>query len=214
MRFSPARFNRHLANIGQQVVWRRAYACACVNPASGAADPKHALCSGKGRIWADPVATVIGISKQEATPEMVAAGIFESGDMTATVPSSSPMWASAGRFDRIRLLNSTDVFSQPYTRGAANERIIFAVERIERCFWLHPTTRQIVEGGIPVFDQDGNLSWPGGVGEPPPAATYSLTGTRFDEYYILDSLPSDRNEHSGAPLPKRINLRRFDLFNR
>ena len=214
MRFSPARFDRHLANMGQQVLWRRAYACACVNPTSGAPDPKHALCGGKGRIWVEPVQTVIGVTQQEVTPEMIAAGVWESGDMVATVPQASPMWASAGRFDRLTLLNSTDVFSQPYTRGAPNARIIFAVASIERCFWLHPQTRLIVEGGLPVVDANGFLSWPGGVGEPPPATTYSLTGQRFDEYYILDHLPSDRNEHSGARLPKKINLRKFDLFNR
>lgn len=214
MRFSPSRFDRHLANIGQRIAWRRSYACACVSPTSGAPDPKHQLCSGKGRIWADPIETVCGISKQEVTPEMIAAGMYESGDMTMTIPQASPMWGGAGRFDRVKLLNSTDVFSQPYTRGAPNERIIFAVQSIERCFWLHPVTRQIVEGGIPVVDADGHMSWPGGAGEPPPETTYSLTGQRFDEYYILDSLPSDRNEHSGARLPKRAQMRKFDLFNR
>lgn len=213
MRFSPSRFNRHLANIGQRVAWRRSYACACLNLQTGNPDPKHALCGGKGRLWVEPVETVIGVTRQEVKPEMIAAGIYESGDMTATVPAASPMWAGAGQFDRILLLNSTDVFSQPYTRGAPNERLLFTPASIDRCFWLHRTTREIVEGGVPVCDATGNLSWPNG-GEPPPGTTYSLTGQRFDEYYILDSLPSDRNEHSGYPLPKRLQLRKFDLFNR
>ena len=214
MRFSPARFNRHIANMGQQIAWRRSYACACVNPSSGAPDPKHALCGGKGRLWNDPVETVCGVSRQEVTPELIAAGLFDSGDLQLTIPQNSPMWASAGRFDRVVLLNSTDVFSQPFTRGAPNEKIIFAIEKIDRCFWLHPTTRLVVEGGIPVVAANGSLSWPSGVGEPPPGTTYSLTGTRYNEYYCLDSLPSDRNEHSGAPLPKRLTMRKWDLFGR
>lgn len=213
MQLNPSRFNRHIFNLGQAVSWRRSYACACVNPASGSADPKHQLCGGKGRIWTDPVDTVVGVAQQVVTPEMAALGIWDSGDMTMTVPSDSPMWDSAGKFDRVLLKNSTDVFSQPFTRGAPNEKVIFTIEKIERCFWLHPTTRQIVEGGIPVVSSAGVLSWPNG-GEPPPGTTYSLTGTKFDEYYIIDSLPSDRNEHRGKHLPKKVSLRKFDLFGR
>ena len=212
MRFNPARFNRHLANIGQQILWRRSYACACVNPASGAPDPKHALCSGKGRLWDDPVQSVVGVSRQVVTPEMVAAGVFDSGDMTMTIPENSPAW-SAGRFDRVVLLNSTDPFSMPFTRGAPSERMLFTPATIDRCFWLHPTTRQVVEGGLPVVSAAGLPSWPNG-GEPPPGFTYSLTGTRFDEYYVFDQMPSDRNEHSGMRLPKRVQLSRWDLFGR
>ena len=214
MRLRPERFNRHLANMGQRLMWRRSYACACVNPASGAPDPKHALCAGKGRIWDTGIETVCGVTKQEVTPQMADLGIFDKGDMVLTVPSSSPMWEMSGRYDRILLLNSTDVFSQPLTRGAANERLLFTVEKVSRCFWLNPTTRLIVEGGLPVIDADGRPSWPGGVGEPPPGTTYSLTGTKFDEYFIIDSLPSNRNEHLGAPLPKRVSMRKWDLFGR
>lgn len=214
MRFNPARFNRHINNIGQDLIWRRSYACACVNPTSGAPDPKHALCAGKGRIWVTPVETRCGISSQEVTPELIAAGLFDSGDMTMTIPADSPMWRDAGRFDRVTLLNSTEVFSQPMTRGGPTEKLVFAVKEVDRCFWLHQTTRQIVEGKAPVIDADGRPSWPGGVGEPPPATSYSLTGQKFDEYFIFDKMPSDRNMHAGMALPKRVILRRFDLFGR
>lgn len=214
MRFNAAWFDQHLKNIGQKTLWKRSYACACVNPSSGAPDPKHQLCAGKGRIWVEGVESVCGVSKQDVAPELIAAGLFDSGDLQLTIPASSPAWELAGRFDRVVLLNSTDIFSQPFTRGAPNERIIFSVEKVQRCFWLHPTTRQIVEGGIPVVAANGTLSWPGGVGEPPPGTTYSLTGTKFDEYYVLDNLPSDRNEHSGMRLPKRVVMRKFDLFGR
>jgi hypothetical protein len=59
----------------------------------------------------------------------------------------------------------------------------------------------------------GNLSWPNG-GGPPIGVTYSLTGTKFDEYFIFLNLPSDRNEHEGARLPKKVTLRKWDLFGR
>lgn len=213
VRFNPTAFNRHLRNIGQRLEWRRAFACACVNPDSGAADPKHQACAGKGWLWAKPVATVCGVSQQKISPELIAAGLFENGDLTLTIPADSPMWSGAGRFDRVRLLNATSVFSQPLKRGHVSERLLFAVQSITRCFWLNPATREIVDGGIPLVSDDGTLSWPNG-GEPLPGTPYSLTGTKYEEYFVLDNLPSNRNEHSGMALPKRLQLRKWDMFGR
>lgn len=213
MRFNAQRFNRFIANVGQEVRWRRSFACPCANPISGAPDPKHGLCSGKGILWAEPVDTVCGVTSQEITPELVAAGLFDSGDMTMTVPADSPMWQDAGRFDRVVLLNSTDVFTKNLQRGAPGEQLLYTVSRLSRCFWLHPQTKAVVEGKLPVVSADGRLSWPDG-GEPPPGFVYSLTGERFDEYFVFDKMPSDRNEHRGMPLPKRLQLRKWDLFGR
>lgn len=213
MRFNPGAFDRFLAGIGQQVEWRRSYACACVIPTSGAPDPKHALCSGKGRLWDPPVPTVTGVASQSVTAEWMQSGQYETGDMVLSIPQASPLW-NAGQFDRVLMLNSTDVFSMPLTRGAPNERLLLKVQSIDRCFWLHPTTRLVVEGGIPVVDADGNLSWPGGVGEPPPGMLYSLTGQKFDEYFIFGQYPSDRNQHSGMRLPRKLVARKWDLFGR
>lgn len=214
MRFNSAAFDRHLNNIGQTVLWRRAYACACVNPASGAPDPKHALCMGKGRLWDPPVETVTGIARQETLAEWAQSGLWESGDMVLSIPQASALW-DAGPFDRVTVLNSTDVFSQPMTHGAPNERLIFPVAAVTRCFWLNPANRsEVVEGGVPVIDADGRPSWPGGVGEPPPGMVYSLTGTKYSEYYVFSQFPSDRNQHQGMRLPKRVVVRKFDLFSR
>lgn len=214
MKFNPARFDSFLTGIGQEVKWRRSYACACVSLDSGAPDPKHSLCQGKGRVWDAPIKTVTGIASQNVQLEWQNSGLYESGDMVLSIPQSSPLW-DAGQYDRILLLNSTDVFSQPFTRGAPNERLLFTPARFTRCFWLHPQNQnQIVEGGLPVVDGSGHLSWPGGVGEPPPGTKYSLTGEKFDEYFVFLSLPSDRNEHSGMRLPKRVTARKWDLFGR
>lgn len=214
MRFNPRAFDRFIANIGQEVLWRRAYACACLNPHSGAPDPKHQLCLGKGRLWDEPVETVIGIASQDVSSELIAAGLWESGDMVMTIPQESPVWEFGGQFDRVVLRNSTDMFSQPMTRGSPSERLIFPVAAVSRVFWLHPQTRNLVEGAVPTIGSDGRPTWPGGVGEPPPGTTYSISGEKFSEYYIYGQYPSDRNEHSGMRLPKRVTLRKFDLFGR
>lgn len=213
MRFNPAAFDRHLNNIGQQLAWRRSYACACVNPASGAPDPKHALCAGKGRIWDGPINTVAGVARQETNMEWVKAGLWEDGDMTLSIPQNSPMW-EAGQFDRITMLNATDTFSQPMTRGAPTEKFLFTPIKIDRVFWLHPQTRVPVDGDKPAVGADGVPRWGVGAVEPPPGVTYSVTGTRYDEYFVYKSLASDRNQHSGMRLPKRLVARKFDLFGR
>lgn len=213
MQFNAGAFDSFLAGIGQRVTWRRSYSCACTSPTSGAADPKHALCSGKGRLWEAPIETVTGVAKQDTVAEWMQSGLYENGDMVLSIPQASPLY-DAGQFDRVMMLNSTDVFSQPMTRGAVNERMLFVPASITRCFWLNPADKnQIVEGGIPVVSDTGHLSWPNG-GEPPPAMVYSLTGTKYDEYFVFAQLPSDRNQHSGMRLPKRVIARRWDLFGR
>ncbi len=213
MRFNPDKFDRHLENIGQNVQWRRSYSCICLNPDSGAPNPRHARCGGKGRIWADPIDTKIGISRQDTNDNLAALGHWDSGDMLASIPRSSVMWAGSGMFDRVTMKNSTDIFSQPMQHGSPMERLIFAVKSISRVFW-EDSSEQLVEGAIPVVADDGTLSWPGGIGEPPPASKYAITGEKYSEYYVYGHFPSDRNEHAGMELPKRCTLRKFDLFNR
>lgn len=212
MQFNPAAFDTFLTGMGQDVLWRRSYACACVNPASGQPDPKHALCSGKGRLWDEPVATVTGVAGQKVQIQWAQMGMWEAGDLVLSIPQVSPLW-EAGAFDRVTALNATDVFSQPLVRGAPAERLQFQPASVTRCFWLHPSTRQVVDGGLPVIGADWRPSWPNG-GEPPPGATYSLTGTKFGEYFIWGELPSDRNQHRGMRLPRRVVARKFDLFGR
>lgn len=212
MRFNPGAFDDFLTGIGQRVLWRRSYACVCVNPASGQPDPKHALCGGKGRIWDDPVETVTGIASQKVQIQWAQLGMWEAGDMVLSIPQISPLW-DAGQFDRVTALDSTDAFSQPLVRGTASERLIFPVASTTRCFWQDKATGRIVDGGLPQVGADGRLSWPSG-GEPLPGTTYSLSGTKFSEYYVWGELPSDRNQHSGMRLPRRVVVRKFDLFSR
>ncbi|MNP11945.1 hypothetical protein D3C76_1041580 [compost metagenome] len=211
MRFNPTAFNRHLANMGQEVKWHPAYGCACTNPNSGAPDPKCKICLGKGRLWEAARATVVGLCNQKTQAEWAKSGMWESGDLVVSIPADSPLW-NAGQFDRVTALNARDRFSQPMQRGAPTERLLFVPESIERVFWRHPQTGLLVEGGIPTVAADGRLAW--AAGEPPPGTTYSLTGWKFSEYFVFGDYPANRNMHSGMKLPKRVVLRRWDLMGR
>lgn len=210
MRLNPAAFNRHVKHMGQRVLWRRAYSCPCTNEFSGASLPDCPQCHGKGHIWVSPgVESVVGVTAQQVNPQWQDFGNFEQGDMVMTIPSNSPLY-DIGRFDQAILLNSTDRFSRIYTRGV-NDKLDVPTKRIDRVFWLD-TDRNIVEGGLPEFSDDGVLTW--STGEPPAGMQYSLVGERYTTYFVWGQLPSDRQEHQGAQLPKRVSLRRFDLFGR
>lgn len=212
MRFSPQRYNRFLNNIGQDVEWRRAWSCSCVNPSSGSPDAKCRLCVGKGYIWDPAVKTRVGIASQDLQTKWAKMGRWEAGDMVLVVPECSVLW-DAGKFDRVTQLNSTDRFSLALVHGSPAEKLQFVTVDVDRCFWRDPATHTLIEGGIPEI-VNGVPTWPGGVGEPPAGLGYSLTGTRRSEYFVYDTLPSDRNQHAGARLPKQVVMRRFDLFGR
>lgn len=211
MRLNPAAFNAWLDNIGQQFKWRKAFKCPCVNQFSGAATPGCPACGGKGVLW-DPAADAkAGMAGQKVQQRWQQMGQWEDGDAVVTIPENSAMY-EMGKYDRVVMLNSTDYFSLALTRGDAQERIHEPVEKVTRVFWLD-AQKAIVNGAIPAVNADGTLVWPGS-GAPPLGTQYSITGTRFSEYFCWGNFPSDRNEHSGARLPKRVVLRRFDLFGR
>jgi hypothetical protein len=210
MRLNPGHFNRFLNNIGQQFVWRRAYACSCATPESGAPSTKCPLCLGKGHIWVNPVQASAAAAGQKTQVAWAQMGLYEKGDMVMTVPENSPLW-DAGQFDRVTMLNATDRFSQPLKRGAPTEKLMFTVKQIDRVFWIGPD-QTLVEGGIPTVDANGRPTWK--TGEPPPGMSYSISGTRLSEYFIYQDLPRNRNMHDGARLPKLTVLRRWDLLGR
>lgn len=213
MRLNPAAFNAWLANIGQQFLWRKSFRCPCVNPHSGAPKPGCPVCFGKGSIWNPAVPAVAGMAGQKIQQRWQQMGQWQDGDAVVTIPENSPMY-EAGKYDRMLMLNSTDYFSFVLTRGDAQERVHEPVEKVTRLFWLNQQGNAIVEGTVfPTVNADGTLTWPVS-GGPPLGTQYTITGTRFSEYFVWDQYPSDRNEHSGARLPKRVVLRRFDLFGR
>jgi hypothetical protein len=213
MQFNADWFDRHIEGMGQDVLWRRSYSCTCLDPESGSPKHNHARCGGKGKIWDAPKPSRVGVPKQDTNLKMAGMGNWEEGDMVITIPRTSCMWEFAGQNDRVVMLNSTDVFSQPMKRGHISERLIFPVESINRVFWEN-TSGTIVEGGIPAVSNDGHLTWAGGIGEPPVGTVYSLSGQKYSEYYVYGHFPSDRNEHAGMQLPKRCVLKKLDLLNR
>lgn len=209
-RLQPKKFNAWLNNIGQVFAWQHSAACPCYQEHSGAPDPNCGLCGGRGRIWDAAVEGKSGIAGQKIQRQWAEFGQWEAGDVVLTIPSDSPLYAM-GEFDRAVMVNSSQPFSVNRRRGQ-HDKLTFPVVQIDRVFWKSPDD-EIVEGGIPVVAADGSLSWPEG-GEPPAGMQFSITGRRRPEYFCFGEFPQDRAHHSGADLPRRVVLRRWDLFGR
>ena len=208
MRLSPRRFNRLLNHMGQEFAWRKAYACPCVNPHSGAATHNCPHCAGKGRLWAGAVTGKAGIVGRDQMKNFAVFGMWDAGDIMLSIPSDSPLYG-IGQFDRVVAVNRSEPFSMNLVRGQ-NDLIRFKPLEIERVFWL--ANNQIVDADPVSLLPDGRLLW--GAVAPPMGVAYSVTGRRVPEYFCYQELPADRPMHFGEPLPRRVTMRRFDLFGR
>jgi hypothetical protein len=210
MRLNPAAFNRHIANMGQNFLYRKSFHCPCINLRSGQATPGCPQCGGKGRLWIGAVPALAGVASASVQQQWAAFGMWQDGDAVLSIGSDSPMYEMA-QYDRVTMLNNTNYFSLVLVRGAPTDRIYQPVQTITRVFWLD-ANKQVVEGGIPTVAADGTLTWV--TGAPPAGTQYSITGTAYSEYFCYGGFPASRMEHQGARLPKRVVLRRFDLYGR
>lgn len=209
MRLNPAAFNAHLAHIGQRYLWRKSYACPCISPHSGAAKTSCLQCGGRGRLWDAAISGVAGMAGGKLQRQWAQFGAYENGDVVVTIGSDTPLYGMA-QFDRMVALDATDGFSLVLTRGQG-DRLPGPITKVSRVFWLDGS-QAIVEGGIPTVSSTGALTWASG--EPPAGTQFTICGERRVEYFCFGEFPGDRNEHSGAPLPRRVVLRKFDLYSR
>ena len=128
-----------------------------------------------------------------------------------SIPHTSPLY-KLGPFDRLLARQRTEPFSLNVVRGV-NDALRIPAESISRVFWVDGQS-QARECDAPAIGAGGELSWPAGAVAPPVGVTYSITGRAFQEFFVYLDLPADRPMHHGAPLPRRVVLRRFDLLGR
>lgn len=212
MQLSPGRFNGLLRSMGQDVLWRGASMCPCRNPISGAAAQGCPVCDGRGWSWGAGAPAWAGVTGQRVNKEWAAYGQWQSGDQVLSIGSDSPLYAVAEN-DRIIMVNSSVPFNSIVKPGVT--RLPWTVvASIASVHWLTPDGTASVQGGLPLVDASGNLSWPLGRLAPPPTAQYVVAGRAKPEFFIFREYPQDRAHHAGAPLPRRVVARRWDLFGR
>lgn len=210
MDLSVDAFNGLLGQM-QSFAWRAAFACPCVDINSGDAKQGCPVCNGKGRIWNAEVGGPAGMQNMSNQKGFAMFGTWAPGDALFTIGSDSPLYAMK-QYDRVRCINSQTTFSLVVVPGA-NDKLLGTISAVSRVFWLNTDGTAVIEGAIPVVGTDGSLSWPDG-GGPPSDTPYSVAGSRYDEYYVFQQLPANRNDSNGELLPQKLQLRRFDLFNR
>lgn len=205
---APTAFNRVLSGVlGQPIGWRKASSCPCVSPSSGAASPTCPICSGKGVFWEAEVEGVAGLSGQSQSKAMAQFGEWEPGDSLLTIPSSAPFY-QAGRFDRFRAINSTERFSVVVDPDGSN-RLQGAIVSLESVKWVSGGV--LVSGDLPTVDATGAMTFASN--GPPADKPFVVAGVRYVEFYAYLNLPVNRNVGT-LGLPRKLPLRRFDLFGR
>lgn len=212
MQLNPAAFAAHLEGLAEPFLFRKSYACPCLNPASGSPKANCPRCFGKGLLWTAPKEVTAAVASSNVQLAWARMGNYQTGDLVVSIPNTSGLYYIAMN-DRVTALTSTDQRSTVLVRGAPNERLVGAVKSVHRVFWLDANSLD-VEGGIPVVDAvTGRLAWPAG-GEPPAGKPYSIDYVRYAEYFCLSSFSNDRAKHGGLPLPRKMVLRFFDLLGR
>lgn len=198
-----------LGQIGETFSWRRAFACPCVSRNSGQPNSACVHCAGKGRLWGGAVAGEAGTVSRSKMRDLAPFGMFDQDDIMLSIPSNSPLY-EMGQYDRIAALNKSEPFSQNVVRGL-NDVLRFDVLSVDRVFYYNAQDVQ-TEIALPTVNADGTIVWE--VESPPAGVTYSITGRRIPEYYCYMEIPTDRPMQFGDRLPRRVTLRRFDLYGR
>lgn len=208
MLLNPDHFNAFLEKMGQWVRWRPAVTCPCRSESSGAADINCPVCEGRGYTWLDPITASVALTGQRVQQAWAKFGLWESGDVVVSIPSDSSCYGM-GEFDRVLFTDSSEPFSASFVRGS-ERRILLDMASIDEAY--------IIENGalVPVIVPsltDEGFSWDDGEG-PAVGQQYSIKGRRRPEYFLYQDFPQDRAHHHGADLPRKVVLRRFDLFGR
>lgn len=206
MRLVPDHFNALIGRAGQRVSWRPSRSCACRDPYSGSPDPSCEVCGGLGRVWDADVASVAAPSGVKVQRQWADFGMWMAGDVVVTLPGDQPVYAIA-EGDRLALLDSTEPFSQVIPVGG---RMAGLVASLARCTYLLAGVE--ADAVLPTLDANGALTWPGNDG--PGAVQVVLAGRRHPEYFAFSDFSQDRAHQMGDPLPRRVVLRRFDLWGR
>lgn len=159
-------------------------------------------------MWDEEVIGRAAITNLNAKKGAADFGVWEPGDALLSIGSDCPFY-EVGRFDRFRSLKSMQRFTDNLRRGFS-DKLSGTIERIDRVFW-QDANKDIVEGSIPTVGASGELTWDDG--GPPEGVTFSIAGVRWDEWFAYLDLPQNRTIH-GADLPRRLPVRKFDLFGR
>lgn len=201
----PGAFNSMINDMGQNVLWRQAFDCPCRDVRSGAPDPDCPSCRGVGIIWATGVSARVAIAGQKIQQQWAQMGMYESGDQVTTIPTDSAVFAM-GQNDRLTMVHSSVPFSVVVPPDHVFSEPVIAVVRA-----MVITNGAAVTIDSPVIGANGVMVWEDGA---PDVPFVSITGRAKPEYFAFQDYPQERAHFGGTLFPRRVVLRKFDLFGR
>lgn len=211
--FNLSRLNTMLHQMGQTVQWLPANACPCRAAHSGAADPSCPVCLGKGWVWDGVITTSVGLTGQQIQRRWAEMGMYEAGDVVVSIPGDATIQA-IGEFDRVQFVQS----SEPFSMVIHPDRVLplpFTLIALDRATVIRDGG--LVDLPLPGVDAtaESPFWWAGSDDDNRPAAgeSWTLTGRRIPEYFVYGNFPQDRAHEQGRALPRRVVLRKFDLFS-
>lgn len=212
MRLNYARFNQLAHKLGQRIQWRQAHTCPCSDPETGRVDYHCPACQGRGVIWDSAQAGQLALSGQKLQRQWAALGLYERGDVVCTLPSDDPVYDLA-EFARVLFTDSSKPFSALLNHGGS-DNVGPGVQRLDEVLWLDSGVIERADPTPALDTATGALSWAGVGNEPAAGTRITVSGRRSPEYYCYMEFPQDRSHQQGDPLPRRVVLRRLDLFGR
>lgn len=119
----------------------------------------------------------------------------------------NPVW-DAGRFDRIRLLDTWRVHKETVTRG--RDRIQYPQAQNLKVYGFAGDDVLPYVEGVDFSFQNGVISWVAGRG-PKLKQVYAVEASVSPEYFLFDDLPQTR-QPNGQGMPRKFTARLFDRF--
>lgn len=115
-----------------------------------------------------------------------------------------------GQFDVVQLLDTTQPFSVLLTSGVS-DAIASQPISIDRVFWR--ANGVDVDSAARAVTADRKIKWEANAA-PPAGVQYSVTGRWMPDYFAYQDIPIERAHHFGKRLPRKVVVRRFDLYGR
>ena len=208
--FNVDRMNAFLQSIGMNATWARVSKCPCLAERTGGVDVSCPVCDGLGYLWQTPTAVVLGISSMNGTRQYAMFSEWQKGDLVCTIPSNSAAY-DAGEFDRIVLTQGQYLWDEVHKRGL-NDRLKYtSIKEVIEVWAIVGGVKTVLVAETDYHLNGATIEWLTSTVEN--GQQYAVKYKAAPEYFIFHNLVQDRPQE-GKPLPRRVQLRLMDLFDR
>lgn len=213
-----------VSDMGQAVEWRKASTCPCIDRTTGGANPTDPVCGGKGYVWKAGENYTMLLVGYDASRMREQYGDMEHGDAVLTIPpfyfnkAKSPWqkitckaYDELGEFDSIIAAEGTERYDHVAVKGG-NE--VLPSQRPVALQSVYDVATGAVRSwkvGSEVSLVGRTVTWAPTMG-PAADVQYTVTFTARPEFIVVRSLTMLRQHQGGRALPRKVHLRKANLF--